>query len=112
MLHHLSLRDCTYALTIDKHFIPCIICPSSVRLPSLLNLANNFAGPGQALNHLLALLAPADRVVGLLQQVVHVLLSVELLEELGLHGVFGESVEHVLACILALGVLTKLTEQD
>ena len=37
----------------------------------LLNLANNLARPAQALNHLLALLAPADGVVRLLQQVVH-----------------------------------------
>ena len=59
--------------------------------PSLLNLADNFACPRQALHHLLALLAPADSVVRLLQQVVHVLLPVELLEELGLHGVLGES---------------------
>ena len=59
--------------------------------PSLLNLADNLACPRQALHHLLALLAPADGVVRLLQQVVHVLLPVELLEELGLHGVLCES---------------------
>jgi hypothetical protein len=53
--------------------------------PSLLNLTNNLARPRQTLDHLVALLAPADSVVRLLQQVVHVLLSVELLEELGLH---------------------------
>jgi hypothetical protein len=58
----------------------------------LLNLADNLTRPAQALDHLLALLAPADRVVRLLQQVVHVLLPVQLLEQLGLHRVFGESV--------------------
>jgi hypothetical protein len=67
------------------------VCPSHKYLISLLNLANNLARPAQALNHLLALLAPADGVVRLLQQVVHVLLPVQLLEKLGLHRVFGES---------------------
>ena len=62
----------------------------------LLNLANNLARPAQALNHLLALLAPADGVVRLLQQVVHVLLPVQLLEQLGLHRVFGESSKEML----------------
>ena len=62
----------------------------------LLNLADNLARPAQALDHLLALLAPADRVVRLLQQVVHVLLPVQLLEQLGLHRVFGESSKEML----------------
>lgn len=71
-----------------------------VKRPSLLNLANDLARPRQALHHLLALLAPADGVVRLLQQVVHVLLPVKLLEELGLHGFFGESGNVLLAGVL------------
>ena len=59
--------------------------------PSLLDLAHDLTRPRQTLHHLLTLLAPADGVVRLLQQVVHVLLPVKLLEKLGLHGFLGES---------------------
>lgn len=62
---------------------------------SLLNLADNLAGLGKRLNHLLALFPPSGCEVALLQQVVELIGSVHVLQKLLLHFVLGESVKLV-----------------
>ena len=56
----------------------------------LLNLADNFAGTAQALDHLLALLPPADGVVALLEQIVQLVVAIHVLQKLALHLILGK----------------------
>jgi len=59
----------------------------------LLHLADNLVCLAQALDHLQALLASADCVVALLEQIVEFLCAVHLLQKLALHLFFREPVE-------------------
>ena len=58
---------------------------------SLLNLTDNLAGARQALDHLLALLPPADGIVALLQQFVKVVIAIHVFQQFALHLILGES---------------------
>ena len=56
----------------------------------LLHLADDLAGPGQALDHLLAFLAPPHRVVAFLEQVIQLVVAVHVFQEFALHLILGE----------------------
>ena len=62
---------------------------------SSLNLANNFAGATQALDHLLAFLSSAGRVIALLEEFIELVGAVHVLQEFALHLILGESREIV-----------------
>ena len=59
-------------------------------MPLSLHLTDNLSRTLQRLYHLLALLAAADGVVALLEQVVQLALPIQVLEQLLLHLLLGE----------------------
>ena len=58
---------------------------------SSLDLADDFAGATQALDHLLAFLSSAGRVITLLEEFVELVGAVHLLQEFALHLILGKS---------------------
>lgn len=58
----------------------------------LLDLAHDLAGLAEGLNHLLALLPPANGVVAFLEEVVDVIGPVHVLQQFALHFVLCESI--------------------
>lgn len=78
-----------------KHYQKTLVAGASspffpASLPLLLHLADDFAGLGEGLDHLLALLSPADGEVALLEQLVEALRLIHVLQQLPLHLVLGE----------------------
>jgi hypothetical protein len=63
---------------------------------SSLDLADDFAGATQALDHLLAFLPSAGRVIALLKEFVEFVGTVHVLQEFALHLILGESSENLL----------------
>ena len=60
---------------------------------SSLDLADDLTGATQALDHLLAFLSSAGRVIALLKEFVELIGAVHVLQEFALHFIFGESRE-------------------
>lgn len=69
---------------------------------ALLDLADDLAGAAEALNHLLAFLAPACGVVAFLEELIQFVGAVHVFEELALHLVLGES-GMGLVCLVVAG---------
>lgn len=62
---------------------------------SSLDLADDLTGATQALDHLLAFLSSAGRVIALLEEFVELVGAVHVLQEFALHLILGESREIV-----------------
>jgi hypothetical protein len=71
--------------TLHKMPIPEISTSLSTQRLELLHLVDNLLRLGQALHHLLTVLAPPDRVLGLLEELVELIGLVHLGEKLALH---------------------------
>ena len=86
--------------------------PHNLYMLCLLHLTNNLLGPSQTLNHLLALLPPANGVLALLEQIVEFLCPIHLFEKFALHFFFTVPVDQNSQCPVSHGKFQSLVMQD